>query len=439
MKVAQKEICRRRKKLMSLMPRNAVALLKSAPMKTRNGDVDYLYRQDSNFYYLTGFDEADSFLVLIPGRREGQVILFCQPKDKLKEQWQGAVLGPTKAVNELGVDQAFSIDDIENVLPELLSTRGKIYYPMGSDEGFDKQVIDLVHAARLQDKLGDGSLGQLQPLGELLDELRLLKSSVEIKLMQRAADITAEGHRRAMKACRPGVNEYAMDAELQYAFVRGGSRAPAYSSIVGAGDNSCILHYVKNDAEIKDGDLVLIDAGCEYQYYASDVTRTFPANGKFSKEQAEIYEIVLAAQIAAIEAIKPGTPYGELHDISVRVITKGLIKLGLIEKGLSRALKDEAYKEFYMHRVGHWIGMDVHDVGNYRIAGNWRPLVPGMVTTIEPGIYISPNNRRIPKKWRGIGVRIEDDVLVTESGYRILSEGIPKTVVEIEAFMSEQT
>ena len=232
------------------MPRNAVALLKSAPMKTRNGDVDYLYRQDSNFYYLTGFDEADSFLVLIPGRREGQVILFCQPKDKLKEQWQGAVLGPTKAVNELGVDQAFSIDDIENVLPELLSTRGKIYYPMGSDEGFDKQVIDLVHAARLQDKLGDGSLGQLQPLGELLDELRLLKSSGEIKLMQRAADITAEGHRRAMRACRPGVNEYAMDAELQYAFVRGGSRAPAYSSIVGAGDNSCILHYVKNDAEI---------------------------------------------------------------------------------------------------------------------------------------------------------------------------------------------
>jgi Xaa-Pro aminopeptidase len=230
-----------------------------------------------------------------------------------------------------------------------------------------------------------------------------------------------------------------MDAELQYAFVRGGSRAPAYSSIVGAGDNSCILHYVKNDAEIKDGDLVLIDAGCEYQYYASDVTRTFPANGKFSKEQAEIYEIVLAAQIAAIEAIKPGTPYGALHDISVRVITKGLIKLGLIERGLSRALKDEAYKEFYMHRVGHWIGMDVHDVGNYRIAGNWRPLVPGMVTTIEPGIYISPNNRKIPKKWRGIGVRIEDDVLVTESGYRILSEGIPKTVVEIEAFMSKQT
>jgi Xaa-Pro aminopeptidase len=310
---------------------------------------------------------------------------------------------------------------------------------MGSDEGFDKQVIDLVHAARLQDKLGDGSLGQLQPLGELLDELRLLKSSGEIKLMQRAADITAEGHRRAMRACRPGVNEYAMDAELQYAFVRGGSRAPAYSSIVGAGDNSCILHYVKNDAEIKDGDLVLIDAGCEYQYYASDVTRTFPANGKFSKEQAEIYEIVLAAQIAAIEAIKPGTPYGALHDISVRVITKGLIKLGLIERGLSRALKDEAYKEFYMHRVGHWIGMDVHDVGNYRIAGNWRPLVPGMVTTIEPGIYISPNNRKIPKKWRGIGVRIEDDVLVTESGYRILSEGIPKTVVEIEAFMSKQT
>ena len=439
MKIAQKEIGRRRKKLMSLMPRNAVALLKSAPIKVRNSDVDYLYRQDSSFYYLTGFEEADSFLVLIPGRSLGEVVLFCQPKNKLKELWQGKVMGPAKAVNELGVDQAFSIDDIREVLPRLLFERGKIYYPMGLDEDFDKQVIDLVHAARFQDKLGVGSLGQLQPLGELLDELRLLKSHAEIELMQRAADITAEGHRRAMKACRPGVHEYVMEAELMYAFVRGGSRAPAYNSIVGAGDNACILHYTENKAEIRDGDLVLIDAGCEYQHYASDVTRTFPANGKFSNEQAEIYEIVLAAQIAAIEAIKPGVPWGTLQDISVRIITAGLIKLGLIEGVLSRALKDEAYKEFYMHRVGHWIGMDVHDVGNYKMAGNWRPLVPGMVTTIEPGIYISPNNRRLPKKWRGIGVRIEDDVLVTKTGHRILSKGIPKTIVEIEAFMNEQT
>jgi Xaa-Pro aminopeptidase len=388
---------------------------------------------------LTGFEEADSFLVLIPGRSLGEVVLFCQPKNKLKELWQGKVMGPAKAVNELGVDQAFSIDDIQDVLPRLLLERGKIYFPMGSDEDFDKQVIDLVHAARFQDKLGVGSLGQLQPLGELLDELRLLKSYAEIKLMQRAADITAEAHRRAMKACKPGVHEYEMEAELMYAFLRGGSRAPAYNSIVGAGDNSCILHYIENKAEIRDGDLVLIDAGCEYQHYASDVTRTFPANGKFSNEQAEIYEIVLAAQIGTIEAIKPGVPWGTLQDISVRIITAGLIKLGLIEGVLSRALKDEAYKEFYMHRVGHWIGMDVHDVGNYRMAGNWRPLVPGMVTTIEPGIYISPNNRRLPKKWRGIGVRIEDDVLVTKTGHRILSKGIPKTIVEIEAFMNEQT
>jgi Xaa-Pro aminopeptidase len=270
-----------------------------------------------------------------------------------------------------------------------------------------------------------------------LHELRLIKSKGEIELMQRAADISAEGHRRAMAVCEPGIREYTMEAELNYAFMRGGSRAPAYNSIVAAGENACILHYDRNDAEVKDGDLILIDAGCEYHYYASDITRTFPANGTFNPQQRAIYELVLAAQDAAIAAVQPGAAWNEPHDASVKVITQGLIKLGLIEGTLAQALKAEAYRDFYMHRVGHWIGIDVHDVGDYKIDDAWRLLEPGMVTTIEPGIYIAPDNKNVPKKWRGIGVRIEDDVLVTKKGNRVLTTGIPKTVDEIETFMAQ--
>ena len=288
-------------------------------------------------------------------------------------------------------------------------------------------------------KNGRASTGEFLMLDHLLHEMRLFKSTAEIKLMERAAKISAEGHRRAMAFCRPGVHEYELEAELLYAFTRNGSRAPAYSSIVAAGDNACILHYNTNNAAIEMGDLVLIDAGCEYEYYASDITRTFPASGKFSDEQKAIYEIVLKAQEAAIEEVKPGALWDAPHNASVKVITKGLIKLGLLQGTLSQCIKSEAYKEFYMHRVGHWIGMDVHDVGNYKIDGTWRVLEAGMVTTIEPGIYIAPDNTDVPEQWRGIGVRIEDDVLVTKSGYRILSIGVPKTVLEIEAFMSETT
>ena len=434
-----KEMRTRRKELMAQMEPNSIGLVPSAPPSFRNNDAEYLYRQNSDFYYLTGFAEEHALLALIPGRKQGEVVLFCQEKNKEKELWTGILMGPDAAIQNLAIDDAYPIADIDDILPGLIEGRDRVYYSMGKDDKFDDQVMEWVKTIRLKAKMGVHSPGEFLMLDHLLHEMRLFKSTAEIKLMERAAKISAEGHRRAMAFCRPGVHEYELEAELLYAFTRNGSRAPAYSSIVAAGDNACILHYNTNNAAIEMGDLVLIDAGCEYEYYASDITRTFPASGKFSDEQKAIYEIVLRAQEAAIEEVKPGALWDAPHNASVEVITKGLIKLGLLQGTLSQCIKSEAYKEFYMHRVGHWIGMDVHDVGNYHIEGTWRVLEAGMVTTIEPGIYIAPDNTDVPEQWRGIGVRIEDDVLVTKSGYRILSIGVPKTVLEIEAFMSETT
>ena len=434
-----KEMRTRRKELMAQMEPNSIGLVPSAPPSFRNNDAEYLYRQNSDFYYLTGFAEEHALLALIPGRKQGEVVLFCQEKNKEKELWTGILMGPDAAIQNLAIDDAYPIADIDDILPGLIEGRDRVYYSMGKDDKFDDQVMEWVKTVRQKAKMGAHPPGEFLMLDHLLHEMRLFKSTAEIKLMERAAKISAEGHRRAMAFCRPGVHEYELEAELLYAFTRSGSRAPAYSSIVAAGDNACILHYNTNNAAIEVGDLVLIDAGCEYEYYASDITRTFPASGKFSDEQKAVYEIVLKAQEAAIEEVKPGALWDAPHNASVEVITKGLINLGLLQGTLSQCIKSEAYKEFYMHRVGHWIGMDVHDVGNYKIDGNWRVLEAGMVTTIEPGIYIAPDNTDVPEQWRGIGVRIEDDVLVTKSGYRILSIGVPKTVLEIEAFMSETT
>ena len=434
-----KEMRTRRKELMAQMEPNSIGLVPSAPPSFRNNDAEYLYRQNSDFYYLTGFAEEHALLALIPGRKQGEVVLFCQEKNKEKELWTGIVMGPDAAIQNLAIDDAYPIADIDDILPGLIEGRDRVYYSMGKDDKFDDQVMEWVKTVRQKAKMGAHPPGEFLMLDHLLHEMRLFKSTAEIKLMERAAKISAEGHRRAMAFCRPGVHEYELEAELLYTFTRNGSRAAAYSSIVAAGDNACILHYNTNNAAIEVGDLVLIDAGCEYEYYASDITRTFPASGKFSDEQKAIYEIVLKAQEAAIEEVKPGALWDAPHNASVEVITKGLINLGLLQGTLSQCIKSEAYKEFYMHRVGHWIGMDVHDVGNYKIDGTWRVLEAGMVTTIEPGIYIAPDNTDVPEQWRGIGVRIEDDVLVTKSGYRILSIGVPKTVLEIEAFMSETT
>lgn len=431
------EMKSRRRELMSQMEPGSIALLGAAPLQFRNSDSEYLYRQNSDFYYLTGLAEEHAFLALIPGRKQGEVVLFCQEKDKTKELWTGILLGPDAAITELGVDDAYPIADIDDILPGLIEGRDRVYYSMGKDDRFDDQVMDWVKVIRSKAQMGAHPPGEFLMLDHLLHELRLIKSTAEVKLMDKAVKISVEGHCRAMAVCKPGMMEYQLEAELLYAFTRNGSRAPAYTSIVAAGENACVLHYNSNQDKIKDGDLVLIDAGCEFDHYASDITRTFPANGKFSPEQKAIYQIVLDAQTAAIEAIVPGAAWDAPHQASVKVIVQGLVKLGLLKGRVPTLIKNESYKDFYMHKVGHWIGMDVHDVGDYKIDDKWRLLEEGMVTTIEPGIYISPENKKVAKKWRGIGVRIEDDVLVTKNGYRILSEGVPKTVDEIETYMAE--
>jgi Xaa-Pro aminopeptidase len=436
MQITKQEYARRRKALMAQMEPNSIALLASAPASTRSNDTEYLFRQNSDFYYLTGFTEENAVLAMIPGRSQGEVVLFCQEKDKLKELWTGILLGPEQARIQLQLDDAFPIGDIDDILPGLIEGRERVYYSMGHDASFDQRVMGWVKTIRSRAKLGAQPPGEFLVLDHLLHEMRLIKSKEEIKLMERAAAISAAAHRRAMLAARPGLFEYHLEAEMLHEFVRSGSRAPAYNSIVAAGANACILHYIENRAPLCDGDLVLIDAGCEFDYYASDITRTFPVNGKFTAEQKALYEVVLQAQLAAIDAVRPGSPWDAPHNATVRVITEGLVALGLLKGNPEELIAAEAYKEFYMHRAGHWLGMDVHDVGDYKIDDKWRLMEPGMVTTIEPGIYISPDNTSVPKKWRGIGIRIEDDVLVTRTGHRVLSDGVPKTVADIEALMA---
>ena len=431
------EAARRRRDLMQQMEPNSIALLCSAPMCTRSNDTEYLYRQNSDFYYLTGFEEHDAVLALIPGREQGEVVLFCQEKDKTRELWTGILMGPEKAISELLIDDAFPIGDIDDILPGLIEGRDRVYYSMGRDPRLDQRVMEWVNVVRSKVRQGAHPPGEFLVLEHLLHEMRLFKSPFEIKLMEKAGAISAEAHKRAMAVCRPGLHEYHLEAELMHEFVRSGSRAPAYNNIVAAGPNACILHYIENRAALRDGDLVLIDAGCEYEYYAADITRTFPANGRFTPEQKALYEIVLEAQLAAIEAVAPGTAWNVPHDVTVRVITEGLVRLGLLEGNVDELIAADAYRPFYMHRAGHWLGIDVHDVGDYKIDGTWRLMEPGMVTTIEPGIYVAPDNEDVDEKWRGIGIRIEDDVLVTRTGRRVLSLGAPKTVEEIESFMGQ--
>ncbi len=436
MHIDPREYSRRRAALIEGLQPGGMALLATAPERVRSRDVHHAYRQDSDFFYLTGFAEAQALLALVPGREEGEVVLFCQPKDPQKELWEGKLLGPEAAVESLGVDQAYPIDEVDKIVPELMAGRERIHYRIGLDADFDGRVMGWVRGARGKARHGGPAPGQFLLLDDLLHEMRLFKSGEEIRLMEEAARISAEGHRRIMQYCRPGIYEYELEAELLHTFLRHGSRAAAYGSIVGAGANACVLHYVSNDARVEDGDLVLVDAGCEYRYYAADITRTFPANGRFSAEQREIYQIVLRAQAAAIEAVEPGASCDAPQQAAVAAIVDGFLQLGLLTGTADEIIETEAYKPFYMHRVGHWLGIDVHDVGSYKDGDDWRPFEPGMVTTIEPGIYIAPDYEDVAPRWRGIGVRIEDDVLVTSSGNRILSEGVPRSMEEIEAFMA---
>lgn len=430
-----REFQRRRKRLMDMMGDESIAIIPTAPVRIRNRDAEYAFRHDSDFYYLTGFAEPESVAVLVPGRPAGEYILFCRERDAKMETWNGLRAGLEGAVAHHGADDAFPIDDLDDILPGLLGDQERIYYAMGNDPAFDHRVLSWVKQVRDQARSGINAPDEFISLNHLLHEMRLYKSRQEIKAMRQAARISAAAHRRAMQVCRPGMMEYQIEAEIIHEFMHRGARSPAYSSIVGGGANSCILHYINNNAGLKAGDLLLIDAGAEFESYASDITRTFPVNGVFSAAQRQVYELVLEAQLAAIEMVKPGNHWNDPHDAAVRIMTNGLVSLGIL-KGRARSLiKEQAYTKYYMHRTGHWLGMDVHDVGDYKLDGEWRMLEAGMVLTIEPGLYL-PAGRGLAKKWWDIGVRIEDDVLVTKDGHDVLSKDTPKTIDEIEALMA---
>ena len=430
------EYAKRRRSLMDLMSPNSIAIIPSAPVTVRNRDVEHPFRQDSDFYYLSGFAEEHSVVVLIPGRDHGEYVLFCQEKIKEQEIWTGRRVGPEAAPEVLGCDDAFPISDIDDILPGLIEGKDRIYASLGVSPEFDRQLMQWVNHIKTQVRNGATPPHEFSALDHLLHELRLIKSPAEGEEMQAAADISAEAHTRAMQVVRPGMKEYQLEAELMHIFMAAGSRWPAYPSIVGAGDNACILHYTRNDDTISDGDLILIDAGCELDYYASDITRTFPANGVFSDAQRKMYQLVLDAQYAAIEAVKPGNHWNQPHEAAVRVLTEGLVKYGLLQGDVDELIEALAYRQFYMHKTGHWLGMDVHDVGEYRIDGQWRVLEPGMVMTVEPGLYIAPDDESVEPQWRGIGIRIEDDVVVTEGGCHVLTSAVVKEVADIEALMS---
>jgi len=432
------EFKQRRKLLMRRMKKNAVALLASASAVARNRDVEYPYRQDSDFHYLTGFDEPEAVAVFAPGREQGRFILFCRPYDETKAIWTGKHAGLEGAKERFGADEAYPIEDLGKVLPELLDQKNAVYFPIGLDNGLDQAVMAAVNALRGKARMGAKPPEEFIALDRLLHEMRLRKSPDEIKAMRKAADVSVQAHQRAMAACRPGMYEYQIEAELAHEFMRHGLRYAAYPSIVAGGRNACVLHYTENADILRDGDLLLIDAGAEFGNYAADITRTFPVNGRFSEAQRLLYELVLEAQAAAIDKIRPGKSWIEPHDAAVRVLVKGLVKLGLLEGRVGKLIKDEAYKKFYMHRTGHWLGMDVHDVGDYKLGDEWRELEPGMVLTVEPGLYIAPDCLDVEPQWRGIGIRIEDDVLVTKEGCEVYTAAMPKTVAEIEALMGSQ-
>lgn len=435
-RINQNTFARRRRDLMAKMSGNSVAIVPSAVAVSRNSDVEYPFRQDSDFYYLTGFDEPDAVLVLIPGRKEGEVVLFCRDRDPEMEIWNGYRAGPEGACNQYGADQAWPVSDIDAKVQSLMQGCQRLYYSIGTNEKLDQQVRDWLNGIRAQARQGAVAPSEMVMLDHMLHEMRLIKGEQEIRLMREAGRISAEAHVRAMQYCKPGLAEYQLEAEITHHFAVNGCRQPAYSSIVGGGDNACVLHYTENWDELRGGDLVLIDAGCELDYYAGDITRTFPVSGVFSAQQKALYELVLKAQLVCIDAIKPGVIWNNIHDLSVEVLVQGLVELGLLQGEPAELIESGAYKRFYMHRVGHWLGMDVHDVGDYKIDGEWRPLEPGMVMTVEPGLYIAPQDETVEECWRGIGIRIEDDVLITEQGYEVLSAGAPKTVDEIEQLMA---
>ena len=433
--IQHNEYKRRRRQLMRMAGADAIAIVAAAPERLRNNDAHYPYRQDSDFHYLTGFGEPEAVLALVPGRQHGEAILFCRERDPERERWDGPRAGTEGAVSRFGFDDAFPIDDIDDILPGLIEGRRRVYYHFGRDTEFDLKLIGWVNRVRALVRQGAKPPHEFVALSHLLHDLRLYKSRAELALMRRSAKIAAAAHVRAMQATRPGMNEHEVEAELLHTFRKHGAVA-SYEPIVGGGANACVLHYRANDALLRDGDLLLIDAGAEYQCYASDITRTFPVNGRFSAEQRALYEIVLAAQLAAIDEVRAGRSFDAYHQAAVRSITRGLLRLGLLGGTLERNLREHAYRKFYMHKTGHWLGLDVHDVGDYRVDGEFRVLEPGMVVTVEPGLYVAPDAKGVPAKFRGIGIRIEDDVVVTDGAPEVMSADVPKDAEAIQALMA---
>ena len=433
--INKKECHARRKKLMDMIGSDSIAILPTASVYIRNRDVEFPFRPDSDFFYLTGYPEPEAVAVLIPDRADGEFILFCRDKDIEMETWHGRRAGLEGALKIYGADDAFPIEDMDDILPGLIEGHERVFYNMGNDQNFDQRVLGWVNQIRDKARTGVVAPDEFISLNHFLHDMRLYKSRHEVKLMKKAAKISAAAHKRVISYCKPGMHEYQLEAELVHEFMLNGSRAAAYPSIVGSGENGCILHYTENQDEIADGDLLLIDAGAEYHGYASDITRTFPANGKFSKAQRQAYDLVLKAQIAAIEQVQPGNHWNDPHDAAVRVLTEGMVALGILKGDVDELIKDHVYTKYYMHRTGHWIGMDVHDVGDYKVDNEWRMLEPGMVLTIEPGLYMPAGIKGLAKKWWNIGIRIEDDVLVTKEGYEVLTKDVPKSADEIEALM----
>ena len=432
--IPPQDFARRRWTLMERIGRGAIALISAAPEAARNRDVHYPYRQDSDFYYLTGFPEPEAVAVLAPGH-EQEFSLFCRERDPLMETWHGRRAGQQGAVERYGADNAHPIVEIDKILPALLENRERVFYSIGYNPDFDRRVMEWVNQVRAKARAGVRAPGEFIALEHVLHDLRLHKDETELAVMREAARVSAEAHQRAMRLCKPDLMEYQIEAEILYTFTRQGA-GWAYPAIVAGGENACILHYTDNNAPLNDGDLLLIDAGAEVDGYAADITRTFPVNGRFSPEQRALYELVLAAQRAAIDKIRPGNRFNEFHDAALRVLTEGLVELGLLSGAPAKLIEEEAYKRFYMHRTGHWLGMDVHDVGDYKVGDDWRVLEPGMVTTVEPGLYIAADSEGVDERWWGIGIRIEDDVLVTEAGHEVLTSAVPKDPDAIEDFMA---
>ena len=431
----QKEYARRRKQFLRMVGVGNIAVIASASVCQRNADVEFAFRQNSDFYYLSGFDEPEAVIVFVPGRKQGEYVLFCREYDETTALWVGASVGLNGAVQQYSVDDAFPIDDIDDILPGLLENKNRLYFPMGTQPSFDQKLMDWSQEVRNRSRTGVSAPAEFISSDHLLHEMRLIKSAQEIKQMKKAAKISVAAHIKAMQCTQAGMFEYQVDAEIKHTFMTHGAQSEAYPAIVGGGDNGCVLHYTQNNSVLNDGDLLLIDAGCEWDKYAADITRTFPVNGVFSESQKALYQLVLDAQYAAIEQVKPGNHWNDPHEAAVEVLTKGLLELGILKGCLSTLIENEAYKPYYMHRTGHWLGLDVHDVGDYKIDGEWRLLEPGMVLTVEPGLYIQPTATEVEAQWRGIGIRIEDDVVVTKAGCDVLTDAASKEILDIEELM----